>query len=375
MAEENSAIVIDNGTGYMKGGIGGEFAPKACFPTMLGRQRKEQLIGFDGKEMILGFEAQEKKEVLDLSNPIEKGNIVNWEDMTKLWSHTYYTELKVDPTEQPVHLTETAQANKGSREKMMEIFFEDFSVPAFYVSMQAVLALYSSGKTTGLVVDSGEGTTSIVPVYEAYSLNHAIYKPDVSGQDLTEYMKNLLQGRGLIKGTEQAMHDIAKEIKETKSYLALDYEEDLRVFDEGLGRESDFQLPDGSIINLKDELIKCPEAMFKSSLINKKFGGIHDNCFASIHKTDPELRRDLFGSINLVGGSTMFSGIEDRLVKEISALAPSSVKVRVTAPVERKYTVWIGGSILSTLGSFQTMWVSRQEYDEVGSQVVQRKCI
>ncbi len=375
MSEVAPAIVIDSGTGMMKGGIAGEDAPKSCFPTLLGRPSLGQLIGTEEREVFLGYEAKEKRQVLQLSRPVSEGNVADWDDMIKVWNYLYYTELKVDPTEQPVHLAETAKPAAGSREKLMQIMFEDFSVPAFYVSMQSVLSLFSSGKTVGLVLDSGEGITSVVPVYEAYSLNHAVMAVRVAGKDLTSYMTRLLTESGVNLGEAHMVSETARQVKEQAAFVSADFEDEVRAYEQGDGRLVDYLLPDGSRATLGNSLFRCPEALFHPSILKKDFGGVHQACYSAVQKCDPDLRRELFGNILLAGGSTMFPGFADRLSKEVSSLAPSSVKVKVAAPDERKYTAWIGGSILSTLATFQTMWVLRQEYDEVGSSVVHRKCI
>ena len=109
-------------------------------------------------------------------------------------------------------------------------------------------------------------------------------------------------------------------------------------------------------------------------MLGKDFDGVQKTAYDSVMKCDVDLRRELFNSVTLSGGTTMFPGINDRLAKEISSYAPTSVKVKVNAPNERKFSVWIGGSVLSTLATFQTMWVTRQEFDEVGASIVHRKC-
>jgi actin-related protein len=116
--------------------------------------------------------------------------------MEKIWHYTFYTDLRIDPSEHPVLLTEAPLNPRPNREKMAEIMFETFNVPAMYVSMQAVLSLYASGRTTGLVVDSGDGVTHIVPIYEGFALTHAINRIDLGGRDITEYLRRLLRQRG-----------------------------------------------------------------------------------------------------------------------------------------------------------------------------------
>ena len=138
--------------------------------------------------------------------------------------------------------------------------------------------------------------------------------------------------------------------------------------------EKSYELPDGQVITIGNERFRCPEALFQPSFLGLEAAGIHETTYNSIMKCDLDIRKDLYGNIVMSGGSTMYPGISDRMQKEITALAPSSMKVKIVAPPERKYSVWIGGSILASLSTFQQMWISKQEYDEAGPSIVHRKC-
>lgn len=367
---ENPAVVIDNGSGLMKTGFSGEEAPSQCFPTLVGVPKHKTIVGGNNQELYIANDARENRGLLKLSYPIEHGVVTDWDHMQKLWRHTYENELRADPEAQPVLLTEAPLNPNSNREKMMEFFFDELNVPAFYVFTQAVLSLYSSGKTTGLVVDSGDGVTHIVVVYEAYSIKHAVNRMNLAGRDLTRYLQKLLTEIGVTL-TSTADFEIARDIKEAICYIALDYEQEEKALKE---KKIEFTMPDNSVIEVGPQAIKCPELLFKPSLMGNDFGGIQDMVIDSIKKCDMDLRKNLYSNITLSGGTTTLEGIQERLNKEISAMAPPNTPVRIIAPVERKYSVWIGGSVLSSLATFQTSWITKEEYQEEGPSVVHRKC-
>jgi len=375
MAEEqNAAVIIDNGSGMCKAGIGGDDAPRATFPSIVGRPKMPGImVGMDQKDTYVGEEAQAKRGVLTLKYPIEHGIITNWDDMEKIWHHCFFNELRVTPEEHSAHLTEAPMNPKQNREKMTQILFETFNVPTFYVSIQAVLSLYSSGRTTGIVLDSGDGVTHTVPIYEGYNLPHAIMRIDLAGRDMTDYLVKLLSEVGQ-SFASSAEREIVRDIKEKLCYVALDFDQEMKSFAENSSGDRTYELPDGNTVNVGNQRFRCPEALFQPMKLGKEYAGVHELTFQSIMKCDVDVRKDLYGNIVLSGGTTMFPGIAERVNKEVVALAPSSMKIKVIAPPERKYSVWIGGSILSALSTFQTMWITKAEYDESGPGIVHRKC-
>ncbi|KAL9270666.1 Actin-like protein [Drosera capensis] len=293
--EDVQLLVCDNGTGMVKAGFAGDDAPRAVFPSIVGCPRHTGVtVGMGQKDAYVGDEARSK------------------------------------------HVTMSILSSDASS-----------STDGKYPIELAVLSLYASGHTTGIVLDSGDGVSHNVPIYEGYALPHAILRLDLAGRDLTDHLMKILTERGY-SFTTTAEREIVRDKKEKLSYIALDYEQELETAKTSSSVEKSYELPDGQVIAIGAERFRCPEVLFQPSMIGMEAAGIHETTYNSIMKCDVDIRKDLYGNIVLSGGTTMFPGIADRMSKEITTLAPSSMKIK--------------------------MWIAKAEYDESKPSIVHRKC-
>uniref|UniRef100_A0A3Q3J2N1 Uncharacterized protein n=1 Tax=Monopterus albus TaxID=43700 RepID=A0A3Q3J2N1_MONAL len=365
MMDFNTPIVLDTGSGLMKAGFADQDLPSIIFPTVIGLPKYEEIMnGNLDKETYIGHEAQHMRGVLTLKHPIKNGIINNWDEMEKIWHHTFQ-QLCVDPEDHPVLLTEAAMNPLENRQHMVEIMFECFNVPFIYMAMQAMLALYSTGRSTGVVFDSGDGTSHSVPVFEGYCLPHAVQRFPLAGADVTMQLIKLLQEQGVNMHTTAEV-EIAREMKEMCCCVALDYEAELaqRV---SSYREMHYTMPDGQIVTLSTERFRAPEILFKPELIGQDHYGMHESIFKSILSSDIDLRRSFLGNIVLSGKFYLFffRCFTTVVLLLICLVPPDLMEI---------FSVWRGGALMANLPTFSSAWISREEYEEHGPQIVFRKC-
>lgn len=363
------AFVLDAGTGIIKCGLAGEEVPRGVFAGVIGYPK-----GSPSGPYTIGDKALETKG-LSLKYPVENGIVTDWDGMELLWRAAYESCGIADPSDRPALVTEAPMNPKMNREKMLEVMFESFGVPAVAIQTQAILTLYSVGRVTGLVLDSGDGVTHAVPVYESFTDPIAHQRIDIAGRDMTEWMMELLTDETDVPFTTSAHRETARNIKENLSYVAQDFEANMEKgnLDEGDPKReeivSPYQLPDGTELKLCRSLFCCPEAMFDPTLMDRNTSGIHHLVNNSIMSSSIDTRRHLYRNIVLSGGNTMFKGLETRLESEIKSLTNVAVRddVKVIAPNERKFSVWIGAAILASLMSFESEWILKAEYEEHGA--------
>ncbi|KAF7946553.1 hypothetical protein EAE96_009550 [Botrytis aclada] len=363
----NAPIVLDNGSGTIRAGFAGDDLPKCYFPSFVGRPKHLRVLaGALEGDVFIGQRAQELRGLLKIKYPLEHGIVTDWDDMERIWEYVYGEGLKTLSEEHPVLLTEPPLNPRSNRDTAAQILFETFNVPALYTSIQAVLSLYASGRTTGIVLDAGDGVSHAVPVYEGFAMPSSIRRIDVAGRDVTEYMQTLLRKAGYVFHTS-AEKEVVRMIKEKVSYVAADPKREEKEWSGakfGDGKVVEYALPDGNKIKIGAERFRAPEILFDPEIIGLEYPGIHQIVVDAINRTDLDLRKSLFGNIVLSGGSTLTKGFGDRLLHEVQRLAVKDMRIKIFAPPERKYSTWIGGSILAGLSTFRKMWVSIDDWHE-----------
>ncbi|KAI9352064.1 actin family [Obelidium mucronatum] len=378
---DNRVVVCDNGTGFVKCGFAGSNFPAAIFPAVVGRPilRAEERMGEARlKDVMVGDEAAALRQMLQMTYPMENGIVKDWDNMTHLWDYTFATKLGItNPADHKILLTEPVMNPKRNRERMCEAMFEHYGFNGVYVAIQAVLTLYAQGLQTGVVVDSGDGVTHIVPVYEGFALPHLIRRLDVAGRDITRYLIKLLLLRGYAFN-RTADFETVRQLKEKLCYVGYDLALEQKLATETTVLVESYTLPDGRVIKVGSERFEAPEALFQPHLVDVESDGVADMLFNCIQSADLDIRPELYKHIVLSGGTSMYPGLPTRLEKEIKKLYLDKVlrgdagrlkdfKLRVEDPPRRKHMVFLGGAVLADImKDRETFWVTKQEWFEQG---------
>ena len=376
------SIIIDNGTSTIKAGFSDDDMPRVVIPTVLGKpfsntggvpEEEEEDIN-EQIDIFVGEEALNKGGTLQLSRPISKGEIKDFSTMELIWKHIFYNELLTETKTHSVIVTEAPFAPSDNKRQMAEVLFDKLGVESLYIINTSSLALYANGKTTGTVVDIGYQTTSFVPIYEGFVLNHAVTKVDTGGKDLTDYFCHIIGLRDdNDKFVNEGQKSMINELKEKICEVAEDYDSQVKKCLDSK-KEEIYNLPDGSKVRIAQEKYQCPELLFQPQFFQREHYGLHEQTFKSIKRCDDDIEKDLFQNVILCGGSSLFLKIRKKFEKELQSLAPTGKTVKVIAPPERKYSAWLGGAILSSMKKFKAaMFVSKKEYNENGYGIINDK--
>ncbi|XP_042014496.1 actin-related protein 4-like [Salvia splendens] len=430
--DEVSAIVVDLGSHTCKAGYAGEDAPKAVFPSVVGSIDEMETDDADNANKNSGS-AQESKskskskffvgsqnlgfrrDHMEVLSPMKDGVVVDWDMVEGIWDHALRKCLLIDPKEHPMLFAESCSNSQQQREKTAEIMFEKYQVPALFLAKNAVLTSFASGRATSLVVDCGGGSTTVAPVHDGYVLQKAVSTSPIGGDFLSDCLLKSLESKGLSIKPRYAFK--RKEVRPgefqivdldlpntTESYKLYSQRVIVSDIKECVCRAPDtpyddtsfsnipmtpYELPDGQTIEIGADRFKIPDILFNPSLAltipgmensietTSSAHGLPQMVIESISKCDVDIRRELYSSILLSGGTASMQQLKERLEKDLLEESPQAARVKVLASgnaTERRFSVWIGGSILASLGSFQQMWFSKSEFEEHGASYIQRKC-
>lgn len=375
-------MIIDLGSGDIKAGFNGQERPKVLFKNQIGEPKYSKIISNFNKDnntplkdIYIGEKCDLCLSALKIRNPLEHGIFKNTEDILPIFSHIF-TRLKLDSEElktHPILITESLLNPSKNRENIASILFENFDIPKIFFASQPILSLFATSNTTGTILESGEGVTQSCVVYEGYSIPFSFERYDYGGGDVTKYLYTILQNLGFYFDTS-AEYQIVKDIKEQLCFAC---QSDMI---RNIKKESEFEkenyfLPDGNVIKLGEERILPPEILYNPELNGMEFPSFQKLVFNSISKVDMELRPKLYETILLSGGNTSIKGTGNKFYSEFKKLINPNMKIKIHTPKNPYLLCWTGGNVVSGLEIFKKMWISKEEWEEKGEEIVHNKTI
>lgn len=353
--DPQTTIVLTTGSWNCKLGYATDEQPRSNILTIYSELGSQE-------ETVFGTDALTKSPSGTFQYLLQAGSVHKWGNMEIFWRSAIRAAF--DPQAPPagVLVNYYPNSSKFTREKQTQIFFENFNVPQFFAVSNPLLALYSSGRTTGLVLDAGHMLTSAVPILDGMPGYMCQTHTAFGGKDITEYLMSSTGVAG----------SVAVDIKERRCRISLDFEREAAEFTPGL---SQVTLPDGSTLDIKDGAIRAPEGLFNPNVIGARNVGIVDLVLNTLQKCEPDTRRELISNMAVIGGNSTFPNFHKRLENELQMRSPSSYKVRCHSMASSTDAQWIGGSVVSRLDSFAPLWIAKAEYDEHGPSIVHRKCV
>ncbi|XP_032527698.2 actin-1-like [Danaus plexippus] len=367
MAFEKPAVVLDNGSYYIKAGFACDNHPVAIFRSMVGRPNfSQRSLGQEYYDIFIGDEAIERIEDLELCHPIVEGRIVHWDNMEKIWHHVFYRELKAAPEDRAVISACGPTVDITEKIKCCEIFFETLNSPALCIQPQCSLAMYGSGTTTGLCVDIGHATTDVIPIFEGGMMKYAHMKTNLAGVQIADFIKKSLldrSGSHTIK-SPSTLEDVIKNCLYVTRNCAVTRKQYLKKY----------TLPGGEEIDVSHEAFMASELLFQPDLVKGEatdFLPLHEAVITSALKCDDELRLELYNNIVPCGGLATIPGLNERLELEIVKQVDKPIAI-LSSP-EAYAVAWLGGATFAGLGDAQKMWISKKQFEEYGERIVRNK--
>ena len=281
-------IVFDNGSGYLKAGLSNIETPICTIPALIGRpmlRHAEKIEKIQLKPLMIGDEATPARSLLELTYPMEEGIIKNDKDMELLWDYVLKKKLgltKADLKERKILMTEAPSNPTKNKEKMAEILFEKINIGYFNIEPQAKMTLYSEAEETGVILDSGDGVTHVIPIVHNYLLHHSIKRLDIAGRHITNYLTRLLQIKGYAFNST-ADFELIRELKEKYCFVSCDIKSDRKLEKETTYYNTITKLPDGRKIRISSEKYEAPEILFQPDLVQNEMPGVHEMLYKCIN--------------------------------------------------------------------------------------------
>lgn len=429
--DEVSAIVVDVGSTNVRAGYAGEDTPKSVLPSAVGYSNTATENGEaaegekpkkSGKYYVGTTALSYRRDHMMIKNPLSDGLVSDWEAYEQLLNHVFSDTLHADVSTHPILMAEAAFNSKACREKQTELLFETYKVPAAFMCKSASLSSYAAGKQTALVLDCGGGSTTAVPVHDGYVLQKGIVRWQVGGDKLSDILSQICTAKGVDIRPHYMLSKEAHKKRDSAdattfkvnvkpglenthpSYKQLRVQQIVQDAKELLCRVSDqpfsesdasaatvqtesYELPDGNSIELGSERYALGEMLFNPATTcagielpppMRESGGLCQMVHQSVTSCAADIHKDLFNAVVVTGAGSSMNGLNERLQKDLqNKVQPFSTRVKLVqlgGGPERRFSVWIGGSILASLGSFHQMWMSKAQYDEHGTSLVHTQC-
>ncbi|WOH01026.1 hypothetical protein DCAR_0520404 [Daucus carota subsp. sativus] len=420
-----TVVVLDNGGGLIKAGIGGEREPLTVIPNCLARP-------VSSKKFLTGDQLLSPTEDLTsatVRRPFDRGYLINPDLQSTIWAHLFST-LRLTPSHSSLLLTEPLFNLPSIQRHTDELVFEEFNFKALYVAdAPGLVHLYEASRRPyglvsksqcSLVVDCGFSFVHAAPVFQNFCVNYGVKRMDLGGKALSNYLKELISYRSINVMDESFLMD---HVKEKLCFVSLDVQRDLMIARKR-GNDNIFKctyvLPDGvtytkgfvkdpaeadryrtlsdgatglhtekmetdqqeheeklenknkidltkNEFSLTNERFLVPEMIFRPADLGMNQAGLAECIVRAVNSCHPHLQPVLYESIILTGGSTLFPRFAERLERELRPLVPDNYRVKISTQEDPILGVWRGGSLLASSPDFETMCVTKAEYEELGS--------
>ena len=368
-------IIIDFGSNTIKYGFNQDPFPKFITPNIIGKIKNKCFSPIkDYNDYYCGYDALYNSSSIDITFPRIDNNVKipttpeGEKQLENLFSYIFRDKLKTNDYTYDIFIVDSIYTSTKERQTIAQILFEKFNVYHVHFEPQSIMSLYSTSKTSGLVVNSGEISTEIVPIIEGYIISQGIYNFPIAGKELTKRFENTYKDIFDINNVSNH-YWMAQKIKEEFSELLPSNKEFEELMKSKNIIKKEYILPDGNIVELGNEIYEIPESIFNPSIIDMEIDNLPKVILNSINNCDISTRKELFNNIVLTGGNTFIKGFESRLRNEIDLIKKRNCGI--ISLKERNYSAWIGSSGISSLSNFKNKWIARNEYFEKGAKLLE----